>query len=187
MLKGVQRGSWEIVFRLVVCSFSTLEAHLRARTLIEVNYVAGGWSFAKKMSSRSPPVTSHRAAQRLCIYCRCDRGFFFRQHIDTGYQGKSTSGALTKLQRSVSRDHRSWRQALVIRGQNEGNYSHLSESERCDSFLRFAGVPESAKMYTLQTGAVILFSHKLNIFQRRPTTVTMKATKRYKIIGNAPL
>ena len=139
------------------------------------------------MSSRSPPVTSHRTAQRLCIYCRCDRGFFFRQHIDTGYQGKSTSGALTKLQRSVSRDHRSWRQALVIRGQNEGNYSHLSESERCDSFLRFAGVPESAKMYTLQTGAVILFSHKLNIFQRRPTTVTMKATKRYTIIGNAPL
>jgi hypothetical protein len=87
MLKGVQRGSWEIVFRLVVCSFSTLEAHLRASTLIEVNYVAGGWSFVKK-----------------CLK----------------YNVK-----------------------LVFR--------------------------------------------KLKIFQRRPTTVTMKETRRHKIIGNAPL
>jgi hypothetical protein len=86
MLRGVQRGSWGIVFRLVVCSFSTLEAHLRASTLIEVNYVAGGWSFAKD--------------------CPKSNVFFFR---------------------------------------------------------------------------------KLKIFQRRPTKVTMKETRRHKIIGNAPL
>ena len=42
MLEEVQRCCWEIVFRLVVCSFSTLEGYLRVSTLIEVNYVAGG-------------------------------------------------------------------------------------------------------------------------------------------------
>jgi hypothetical protein len=64
MLRGVQRGSWGIVFRLVVCSFSTLEAHLRASTLIEVNYVAGGWSFAKNCPQRRPTKVTMKETRR---------------------------------------------------------------------------------------------------------------------------